>query len=371
MTCPDGTGTSTGTTTRRSRRAALFAVTAALALSVPAMVLVPAPVLAQPIRAGTASGAPGPASVPVPRARSGMPAELEEPSPYLGQVSCDPAPKAGAAALGRLLVATYPRTSYGIARECGADDIPSEHYEGRAVDWMTSVRDPRGAARAEAFLGWLLAADGAGHAFANARRLGVMYLIWNDRIWGSYAADAGWRPYSTCADHPEPGWDTRCHRDHVHISLSWAGAAGRTSFWTRAVAAVDYGPCRPPDLNWAPPYRHPNAGPCPAHQPVTAPDGAPPIAAAVAAYSGATVGPGSTGPVVTTVQRALGVRTTGHFGPLTSAAVAAFRSAHGLRHGSTMTGGAWRALLTAVSAPAPAATEPGAVRSPGGRGAAS
>jgi hypothetical protein len=268
-------------------------------------------------------------------------------------VSCDPVAKPGAVALAKLLVATYPGTSYSIVRECGATDVPSEHYEGRAVDWMTSVRDPAGAARADAVISWLLDPDDAGHAFANARRLGVMYLIWNDHIWGSYAADAGWRPYSTCADHPEAAADTRCHRDHLHISLSWAGAMGRTSFWRRVVARIDNGPCRPADLNWAAPYRRPNLVPCPAHRTVTAPDGAPAIASAVARYSGATVAVGSIGPVVLTVQRALGVQPTGYFGPLTAAAVSSFRTAHGLPAGSRMDGATWRALLAATSAPTP------------------
>jgi hypothetical protein len=289
-----------------------------------------------------------------PATPAGLPSGIEQLSPYLRQVSCDPVAKPGAVALGRLLVATYPGTSYGIVRECGANDIPSEHYEGRAVDWMTSVRDPDGAARADAVLHWLLDTDADGHRFANARRLGVMYLIWDDHIWGSYATDAGWRPYSTCADHPDSGWDTRCHRDHLHISLSWAGAMGRTSFWRRSVAGLDYGPCRPADLNWAAPYRRPNRAPCPAHSTVTAPDGAPAIASAVAHYSGATVARGSIGPVVTTVQAALGVQTTGYFGSLTAAAVSAFRQAHGLPAGTRMDGATWRALLATTSAAGPA-----------------
>jgi hypothetical protein len=149
----------------------------------------------------------------------------------------------GSVALGDLLRSTYPGTSYGVARACGSD--ASEHYEGRAVDWMVSHRNPVQLAQAQAFLGWLLAPDASGRAHANARRLGILYVIWNDKIWGAYRSSEGWRPYSTCATRPQPASDTACHRDHVHISLSWAGAAGRTSFWTGRVAATDYGPCRP------------------------------------------------------------------------------------------------------------------------------
>ena len=125
-----------------------------------------------------------------------------------------------------------------------------------------------------------------------------MYLIWNNRIWGTYRAAEGWRPYSTCAAHPERAYDTTCHRDHIHISLSWAGATGRTSFWTGSVAPVDYGPCRPAGFNWAAPYAGPRPAPCPAHTTVTAPRGAPAVAAGLFAASGARLVPGYTGPLV-------------------------------------------------------------------------
>jgi peptidoglycan hydrolase-like protein with peptidoglycan-binding domain len=329
--------------------------------------------------AATASSVPGPTSLvaakgpgsagtqpsaPVPPLPRNLPAAIEAPAPYVKQTACDPAPKPGALALGRLLLATYPGTSYGISRACATDSMASEHYEGRAVDWMTSVRDPQGAARAEALLRWLLAADGAGHAFANARRLGVMYLIWNDRIWGAYSASAGWRPYSGCASHPQPSYDTGCHRDHVHISLSWAGTMARTSYWTGRVAATDYGPCRPADLNWAPPYTGPNPAPCRSFGTVTAGAGATALAASIARYSGAVVAVGSTGPVVTAVQKALGVTADGQFGPLTGAAVSAFRSAHGLAASTRVDAPTWRALLAAVSAPASPSPSPSRSPSP-------
>ena len=68
---------------------------------------------------------------------------------------------------------------------------------------------------------WLLRADASGRRWAMARRLGVMYIIHNRRIWGSYRADEGWRPYV----------GTNPHTDHVHFSFSWAGARKQTSYW--------------------------------------------------------------------------------------------------------------------------------------------
>jgi hypothetical protein len=55
-----------------------------------------------------------------------------------------------------------------------------------------------------------------------ARRLGVMYIIWNGRIWGSYRAAEGWRSYG----------GANPHTDHVHFSFSRAGALKQTSYWT-------------------------------------------------------------------------------------------------------------------------------------------
>lgn len=287
--------------------------------------------------------------LPTPASPVNPSAKLEDPAPYVKQVSCDPVAKPGATALGTLLVATYPGTSFGVARPCGDDGIASEHYEGRAVDWMVRARDPEAVARAEAFLGWLLAPDAAGNGFANARRLGVMYVIWNDRIWGSYASADGWRAYSSCAAHPEPAWDTSCHRDHVHLSLSWAGAAGRTSFWTGKVAANDYGPCRPADLNWAAPRSGVNPSPCPPYPAVTAPPGSAATLAALVRYSGATIGQGSSGPAVRALQAGLGIAVDGRYGAGTVAAVAGLRRSQGLPDGNGMDAAAWRALLEVVA----------------------
>ena len=83
-------------------------------------------------------------------------------SPYLPQVSCNPVAMPGAVALGDLLRATYPGTSYGIARACGTDGMASEHYEGRAVDWFISRARPGRRGAGGAVLSWLLATDAGG-----------------------------------------------------------------------------------------------------------------------------------------------------------------------------------------------------------------
>ena len=136
---------------------------------------------------------------------------------YVGQSKCSPTARVGVTAFKNLVLATYPCTySGGITRSCSSGG-KSEHKEGRAWDWMVKVGHPA----ADSLLKWLLATDKYGNKHANARRLGIMYMVWNRKIWGSYKASQGWRKYS--GSNP--------HTDHVHFSFSWAGANKQTSFW--------------------------------------------------------------------------------------------------------------------------------------------
>lgn len=163
------------------------------------------------------------AAVPTPPVR--FPRTIEGFSTYQKQTICSPTAKPGTLKLKSILLKTYPGTrSLGISRSCSAGGA-SEHKEGRAFDWGVRVTSTSERAKANAFLTWLLKTDSAGNKAANARRLGVMYVIWNKRIWGAYAANQGWRTYR--GSNP--------HTDHVHISLSRAGGAGTTSFWTGRV----------------------------------------------------------------------------------------------------------------------------------------
>ena len=291
---------------------------------------------------------PAPAAVPTPAVPTRLPAAIEATAGYQPQTSCDPVSRTGTRALGQLLVRTYPGTSFGGIRPCGADGgtSPSEHYEGRAVDWMVDSRVPAQNAEADAAIAWLLATDAAGNKYAMARRLGVMYIIWNKRIFGLYRPADGWRPYS-CSGV------TACHQDHVHISLTWNGATGRTSFWTRQVSPTDYGPCRPADLNWAPRYSGVNLTPCPPHATVAAPAGATAAAAKLMQYSGAEVTAGQTGPVVAAVQSALGVPATGTFGSAAAAALTAYQTAHHVPATGVMDAATWRVLVHPSATPAP------------------
>ncbi len=293
------------------------------------------------------------AAAPPPATPPAMPAGIESLAGYVPVTSCDPHAKPGVNALGKLLVKAYPGTSYGIDRVCGSSPT-SEHNEGRAIDWMVSVRNPARAAQAGAVLKWLLAKDAAGNPYANARRLGVMYIIWNNKMWRAYDPSSGWREYRGCTTKPARSADTTCHRDHIHISLSWEGAMARTSFWTKRVAAPDYGPCRPRDLNWAAPYRKPNPTGCANYPRVAAPAGASPLLRTLTAYSGQVLRTGSTGGAVKAVQQAVRTTADGRYGRGTAAAVATWQRAHGLTGTGVVGFTTWRALLKASKPATPA-----------------
>lgn len=288
------------------------------------------------VSASTAAAAP-----PSPR---GLPTALEGLADYVPQTSCDPVAKPGAVALGRLLVSAYPGTSFNSAYACATDGTVSEHYEGRAVDWMASYRNATQRRQLQSFLTWLFATR-AGHKFAYARRLGVMYIVYDNRIWGGW--DGAWHPHSSCATHPETSWDSTCHRNHMHISLSWDGAMKRTSYWTGKVATPDYGPCRPRDLNWAAPHKKANPRQCPDYRKVNPPAGASATMRGLVTYSGAVVRYGSSGPAVAAVQRAVGVSASGSFLAKTQAAVRSWQNRHHLTASGVVNATTWRALLHA------------------------
>jgi peptidoglycan hydrolase-like protein with peptidoglycan-binding domain len=283
-----------------------------------------------------------------PAVPAGLPTAIEPLARYVAQADCDPATKKGSIALGKLLTQTYPGTTFGGGRAC-TDYPPSEHYDGRAVDWMNSVRNATQKAQADALLGWLFAKDAKGNPYANARRLGVMYIIWNNKIWGSYSQR--WEPYRNCASTPASASDTTCHRDHVHFSLSWEGAMGRTSYWTKKVAAADYGPCRPADLNWAPNYTVPNATACPRYADATAPAGSSAVAKRAYLFSGAQLSTASSGAPVVALQNALGVRADGKYGTATVTAVKNLQARAKLPATGAMDAATWRVLLRTVSSP--------------------
>ena len=64
----------------------------------------------------------------------------------------------------------------------------------------------------------------------------------------------------------------------------------------------------------------------------------------LAPYRGTTLRVGSRGPAVAAVQRRVGARPDGVFGPLTLSRVTAFQGAHGLRRTGVVASAEWRAM---------------------------
>lgn len=159
---------------------------------------------------------------------------VDEPT-YDRATHCVKRPTKGALALVAWLPRISPRgANWGINRcEMWGKRSASLHAEGRAVDWHLSVHDAADRAEAERVIRLLLAPDSTGTPQALARRLGVQGLIWNCQAW---FGGEGLTRYSACNDkrgrlNPRVD-DTTAHRDHIHLELSKAGAALRTSWWT-------------------------------------------------------------------------------------------------------------------------------------------
>jgi hypothetical protein len=175
----------------------------------------------------------------------------------------------------------------GISRACSAGGT-SEHKEGRAWDWGT---DPSMAAPFDLF-DWLLAPDSQGTPYARARRFGIMYMVFDRKVWKAYQADRGWQAYSGENDHT----------DHVHFSFSWDGANQQTSFWTAPTAPT---PSPQPQPEPQPqPVPQPEPQPLPPTNPAPTPAGPEPLdqPPATDAIAPAPAAPGSNASVGPTVR---------------------------------------------------------------------
>lgn len=152
---------------------------------------------------------------------------------YNPQTTCSPKPKRGTVMLANYLMRQYRGSgSLGISRSCRAGGV-SEHKEGRAFDWALNANSRRDRHYAADFLRRLRKPDRFGRRDALARRMGIMYAIWNDRI---YSATRHYR--TRRYKHPACRTIRRCsttyrHRNHMHISLTRSAARTNTSWYER------------------------------------------------------------------------------------------------------------------------------------------
>jgi peptidoglycan hydrolase-like protein with peptidoglycan-binding domain len=281
------------------------------------------------VGAASAAQAATPTHAPVPpvaKAKVALPAALDVRTPYEAQLSCDPRDKPGVAAFAALMKTNYKTGTTGISRGCQAGT--SEHYEGRALDWMLSAKDPHQKAVADSVVTWLSANDGA-----MARRFGISYIIWNTKMWREYAPERGWTAYTGSSPHS----------DHIHFSFSWDGAMKRTSWWTgKATKAVDLGPCRVYAGQFAPLYTVARTAACPTNLPVAP---ASPYAVFVSGQKHAQIA---------VAQKALGATPDGAFGPKTYAALVSWQTRARVPITGVLDKATWAKLVPTTPAKAPA-----------------
>jgi peptidoglycan hydrolase-like protein with peptidoglycan-binding domain len=173
------------------------------------------------------------------------------------------------------------------------------------------------------FLAWLTKRGPDGRLGAQARRLGVMYVIYNRRMWRTYDPARGWTAYNGASPHT----------DHIHISFGWAGARGRTSFWTGEVAGPDYGPCTVFSGQPARISRRANPRPCRTPKALTR-----------RSFRNSVQFGASGNRQVRFAQRRLGLAVTGIFGEATWAAVKAYQRAHDLPVTGVLDNPTWASL---------------------------
>jgi len=292
------------------------------------LVTISGTVLAVPLMAvGVASAAranPPPAAPVVPKPPTkALPVAVDVRTPYEAQRSCDPRDKPGVIAFAALMKANYKTGSTGISRGCQADT--SEHYEGRALDWMLSVKDPKQKAVADSVVAWLSAGNGV-----MARRFGISYIIWNTKMWREYAPERGWVAYTGAVPHT----------DHIHFSFSWDGALGRTSWWTkRATTVVDLGTCRVYAGQYAPLYTVPRTAACPTNLPI----------APASPYPVYVIGQKHA--QIAVAQKALGVSRDGTFGQQTHVALISWQTRSHVPITGVLDKATWAKLVPTPPAP--------------------
>lgn len=160
---------------------------------------------------------------------------LEPYAGYQPQSTCRRTPKPGVLLLADWLVARGG--GYGpISRSCSGSST-SEHKESRAFDWLLDASSDTDQALAAALLDELFAPDDTGAPHALARRMGIMYIIWDDTMYASYDGFVAKRYLSSSCRTRRTCSPTLRHRDHLHVSLTRQGAKGATSWYVAQPSA--------------------------------------------------------------------------------------------------------------------------------------
>ncbi len=157
--------------------------------------------------------------------------QIDDYAGYDPQTRCASKVKPGTEFLLGWLVEQYPKTRRSSTLRSCATGGTSEHKDGRALDWGVDATRKAQRLSARRFLDRIFATDRAGSQHALARRMGIMYIIWNDQMWASYREFEKRDYLSPACRTKRKCSKTLRHRDHVHISLSREGAAALTTFY--------------------------------------------------------------------------------------------------------------------------------------------
>jgi hypothetical protein len=155
---------------------------------------------------------------------------LEDYASYQPQTRCSPKAKPGTRQLSRWIVNHFDGGYGPISRPCGSGGT-SEHKEGRAFDWTLDATKRADRLRAAAMLERIFRARQDGEEHVLARRMGIMYIIWNDHMYSAYDRFARSDYLSSSCTTTTGCSTTLRHRNHMHISLTRKAARAETSWY--------------------------------------------------------------------------------------------------------------------------------------------
>lgn len=235
---------------------------------------------------------------------------------YVGAKSCTSGPQPGAWGAMDYFLSAYKskggvNTGIYNCRSVRGGRTTSLHGEGRAADFgIRPYSAGYGTALAKALV-------------AYSKELGIQCVIWNRGIWSSSYPHSGFRRYNGVASHT----------DHIHVEFTWARAkAGRAE--TAKHFAKVLGGVKPGDVKIGG-----GGSSSPTYKTVS---GSTPL---VKLYH--------KGEPVKRIQKAVGVRADGYYGPDTVKAVKAFQKAHKLDADGIVGDKTWAAINGGKKAPKP------------------
>lgn len=149
------------------------------------------------------STSPSPSSSPSPSASSSTPTDVRAKPPAICSATVATRGLGSVSPALAALVADVD-VNFDLGVVGGYREDADTHTSGLAADFMVNGSGTNDHAMGQAIATYLQ---------QNAPRLGVRYLIWEQRIWNTERADEGWR---LMADRGSP---TQNHFDHVHVTI--------------------------------------------------------------------------------------------------------------------------------------------------------